>query len=233
MSNAANSSLHVEAARRTTERVAKIRVADIVRLPATDTATSGNTSSIVAQLNENLERVDEMEMPTRQLFEIWDRARINPSHKETIMEARKIACLGAAAFVGSMLVGTVASPVHAQAHHPLTVTGHPDEMTRVVPYGDLSLATSEGRKILMRRVGYAVDEICTPSEVNGGSLDVPYCIARLGPVLDRRSRLPLLVRFRSTARNQHPSHFGRRPIVARGGFQPSRLGSGSHAADPR
>ena len=93
------------------------------------------------------------------------------------MEARKIACFGAAAFVGSMLVGTVASPVHAQAHHPLTVTGHPDEMTRVVPYGDLSLATSEGRKILMRRVGYAVDEICMPSEVNGGSLDVPYCIS--------------------------------------------------------
>lgn len=77
------------------------------------------------------------------------------------MESRTLPCIAAAVFVGSMLVLGATGVAHAQA--PVIVQGklHIDpETQRVVPYGDLNLADSNAQKVLVRRVGYAVDDLC-------------------------------------------------------------------------
>ena len=81
-----------------------------------------------------------------------------------IVDARKSASIGAVRFIGLLLIvsNALPIPVRAQsARHPVTVLGHREDInTRIVPYGDLSLTTREGRKTLMRRVEVAVDQVC-------------------------------------------------------------------------
>jgi len=93
--------------------------------------------------------------------------------------ARQVACLGAAGFIGTMLVVAATSPAFAQEYsQPVTVTAHSDQLTRVVPYGDLSLANRDARKVLMHRVGIAVREVCPNMSIDGLSLqqyDVEGC----------------------------------------------------------
>ena len=77
------------------------------------------------------------------------------------MNSRKITCMAAATFVGSLLVLSAVAPVHAQA--PVVVQGHryfDPEIQRVVHYGDLNLAEASGQKALIRRVAYAVGDVC-------------------------------------------------------------------------
>jgi len=77
------------------------------------------------------------------------------------MNVLKISCVTAATFVTSVLIVGTAVPLHAQP--PVVVQGHFDpETQRIVPYGDLNLASEPGQKRLMRRVGYAVSDLCRP-----------------------------------------------------------------------
>jgi UrcA family protein len=88
-------------------------------------------------------------------------------------DGRKMACWGAAGFIGTALLIVAASPAHSQP--PVEVVAHKDALTRVVPYGDLSLASQTGRKILVRRVGLAVREVCPEYDVAGVLYDVQGC----------------------------------------------------------
>ena len=74
------------------------------------------------------------------------------------MDARQLACIGAAAFVGSLLVTATASM--AKNSQPVVIEKHIDPLTRYVSFADLSLTSKEGKHLLYRRVGQAVDEVC-------------------------------------------------------------------------
>jgi len=88
-------------------------------------------------------------------------------------DVRSMACWGAAGFIGTALLIVAASPAHSQP--PVDVIAQKGGMTRVVHYGDLSLATQKGRQTLVRRVGYAVGQVC-PSYDDGWVLyDVDGC----------------------------------------------------------
>ena len=94
------------------------------------------------------------------------------------MHARQLACIGAAAFVGSLLVTATATT--AKSQRPVVIEKHIDPMTRYVSYADLSLATHEGKKVLYKRVGQAVKEVCPlslpPEQTDGDSIyDHIYC----------------------------------------------------------
>ena len=93
------------------------------------------------------------------------------------IDTRRMACIGAAGFIGTALVIAAASPVHGQSlfHQPVTVQGHRDTLTRVVPYGDLALTTNQGRGILMRRVSAAVTDVCPDYDELGSGYDVQGC----------------------------------------------------------
>src|SRR5690242_10187475 len=60
---------------------------------------------------------------------------------ETVMtfndNVRQVAALGAAGFIGAMLVIAAASPAHGKAKGPIEVIAHKAPLTTVVPYGDL------------------------------------------------------------------------------------------------
>jgi len=77
------------------------------------------------------------------------------------MVSRKLACMAAAAFVSSMLV--LSATANADPPRPVVVQGRADidqDTRRIVHYGDLDLANSAGREVLIRRVGFAVREVC-------------------------------------------------------------------------
>jgi len=70
------------------------------------------------------------------------------------MDARKISCMVAATFVGTLLILSATSPVHSQP--PVLVQGRhyfDPEIQRVPRFADLDLANSEGQKRLTRSVG--------------------------------------------------------------------------------
>ena len=93
------------------------------------------------------------------------------------IDIRKMACIGAAGFIGTALVIAAASPVHGQSfsHQPVTVQGHRDSITRIVPYGDLALTSNRGRQVLMRRVSTAVTQVCPDYDEQGLTYDVQGC----------------------------------------------------------
>jgi UrcA family protein len=88
-------------------------------------------------------------------------------------DVRSMACWGAAGFIGTALLIVAASPAHSQP--PVEVIAQKGGMTRVVHYGDLSLATQKGRQTLVRRVGYAVREVCPGYEESWVLYDVEGC----------------------------------------------------------
>jgi UrcA family protein len=59
-------------------------------------------------------------------------------------------------------------PFPANSTRPVNVLAHTDTVTRIVPYGDLSLATRKGRRTLMRRVDVAVDQVCPEYDKTSG-----------------------------------------------------------------
>jgi UrcA family protein len=96
---------------------------------------------------------------------------------ETVMDGRKMLCLGAASFIGTMMVGLAVMPAHGEPlTKPVTVTAHKHApMVERVAFGDLALATKDGRKMLYRRVGYAVDHVCPDRDADLGTYDVEGC----------------------------------------------------------
>ena len=89
--------------------------------------------------------------------------------------ARQLACLGAAGFLGVMLLvaATAAPPVHAKV--PIEVVAQKQPLTTRVSYGDLRLQTREGRSILYHRVGAAVEFVCPPTDEDGFEYMVQDC----------------------------------------------------------
>lgn len=84
------------------------------------------------------------------------------------MDGRNFACMAAAGLVGSLLVLSAVSPAFGQP--PVVVQGrayYDSENQRVVRYGDLNLAEQIGQKSLLRRVGYAVNELCDTRQTRG------------------------------------------------------------------
>jgi UrcA family protein len=80
------------------------------------------------------------------------------------MDMRKITCVAAATFVGSLLILSATAPVHAQ---PLVVEGHhyfDPQIQRVINYADLDLANPSGQKRLLHRVSSAVDDLCAVND---------------------------------------------------------------------
>ena len=55
------------------------------------------------------------------------------------------------------------------------LTAHQDQLTRVVPFADLSLATRDGRHVLIHRVSVAVYEVCPKHDYWGMELDAATC----------------------------------------------------------
>jgi len=88
-------------------------------------------------------------------------------------DARQIATFGAAALVATALALAAAAPAWSQP--PVEVIGKPSSQVRHVPYGDLSLATKDGQRILYRRVGYAVRDVCPITAEDGAWYDSEGC----------------------------------------------------------
>jgi len=99
------------------------------------------------------------------------------SKRRTKMGGRKMLSFGAAGFIGMMLAGLSAMPVHGQSPtQPVTVTAQRTAaLTERVPFGDLSLATKDGQRTLYRRVRYAIDRVCPDSDYYLGTYDVAGC----------------------------------------------------------
>ena len=77
------------------------------------------------------------------------------------MKSRKITCMTAAAIVGLGLCFSATSPVFSA--QPLVVEAQrpfDPEIRRVVHYADLNLSEASGQKLLIRRVDYAVNDLC-------------------------------------------------------------------------
>jgi len=89
------------------------------------------------------------------------------------MERRELASIGAAGFVGALLLAAVISPAHAQ-QRPVTITAH-EVATERVPYGDLVLTSDQDRKVLMRRVSLAVGRVCPLVDIFGYVYDAQDC----------------------------------------------------------
>jgi UrcA family protein len=91
---------------------------------------------------------------------------------------RKMLPMGAAIIVGVLSGGAATTPVNAQAHSsPVTVVAPRSEsLTRIVPYGDLSLATKAGRRVLFHRVSIAVREVCPILDTDGTPLNSDSCM---------------------------------------------------------
>jgi UrcA family protein len=90
------------------------------------------------------------------------------------MDVRKIACWGAAGFIGVLLVTATASAYEGPRNAPqdLVVQGHrlqPNE--RAVSYADLNLAYRPQQRVLHGRIVRAADQICWALNSSLGSVD--------------------------------------------------------------
>ena len=94
------------------------------------------------------------------------------------MDKQRLAAITAAGLVGAATVAFAIAPAHGQTHlrTPLVVTA-PREgpFTELVPYGDLALATNQGRWALHHRVGLAVDRVCPDLDEYGFDYDSQGC----------------------------------------------------------
>ena len=89
------------------------------------------------------------------------------------MNVRKIACLCAAGFVGSLLITAAGSAAPRQRQPDLVVEGHRiDPATqREVSFADLNLAFKPGQKVLRHRISVAANEICTSISSNSTAIE--------------------------------------------------------------
>lgn len=76
------------------------------------------------------------------------------------MNFTKIVAAGGAALIAGVAVGAVASPVSAKSPSAVVYAPDPERITKRVSYADLNLASDAGAKVLKRRVGSAVSNVC-------------------------------------------------------------------------
>lgn len=74
---------------------------------------------------------------------------------------KRVMMLSASAVIASAF--SLVSVAQAYAE-PVVVTGErlidPDLTTRIVKYGDLNIATQQGERLLLLRIGHAVHDVC-------------------------------------------------------------------------
>ena len=91
------------------------------------------------------------------------------------MDVRQMACVGAAGFLGALLVVAAISPAHGQSYQrPVTISAQ-KPMTESVPYGDLALALRHDRRVLYHRVSQAVGRVCPILDEEGFAYDWQDC----------------------------------------------------------
>lgn len=112
-------------------------------------------------------------------------------HVGAHMNTRKIATVAAAALVASLLVTATSSRAQVR-RGSVVIEKHVTPTTAYVPFGDLSLASKEGRKVLHHRVGVAVNELCPIRDDDGSFYDDQGCKdlawASAGPQITRAVR---------------------------------------------
>ena len=87
------------------------------------------------------------------------------------MELRKIVCVGAAGFIGTLLITAAAVPAHSRP--PLIVQGQrpdPEALTARVSFYIADLRSERGQNDLVRRVHSATREVC-PDNLSVNALD--------------------------------------------------------------
>lgn len=94
------------------------------------------------------------------------------------MNIRKVMCVGAAGFIGTLLITAVAAP--ARSRPPLIVQAErpdPDALTAKVSFYIADLRSERGQKDLVRRVRTATLEVC-PDNSSVSRLDTyrNYCM---------------------------------------------------------
>ena len=94
------------------------------------------------------------------------------------MDVRKIVCVGAAGFIGTLLITAAAVPAHSRP--PLIVQAQrpdPEAPTARVSFYVADLRSERGQKDLVRRVRTATRQVCPEG----------YAISRLDTYQDRKS----------------------------------------------
>jgi UrcA family protein len=80
------------------------------------------------------------------------------------MDIRKVACMGAASFVGILLITASAYPAHSQPPVVVRATRpDPDVLTARVSFRIADLRSEKGQRSLVRRVRYATHQVCPPN----------------------------------------------------------------------
>ncbi|WP_205478334.1 UrcA family protein [Sphingomonas arenae] len=92
------------------------------------------------------------------------------------MATIKLAPLCAAVAITASGVFLIASP-SAAADRPVVIEGSPPEgaIVQRVTYGDLNLASRDGEKLLYRRVGRAVGQVCNKANPGAPYTDLWTC----------------------------------------------------------
>ena len=97
------------------------------------------------------------------------------------------------ALVTALALATATSPLHAGSIKPLVVVVHPEDyVSRRVIYADLDLTSIPGERMLKRRVGGAVTEVCTEA-VGGLSSSLAYRDCEIGALGGARPQIALAV----------------------------------------
>ena len=86
------------------------------------------------------------------------------------------ALMGGATLLAAAAVAMAATPLHGRAAKPVIVTGEQREIiTRQVSYADLDLASMTGKRALNRRVGFAVQDVCSEAVGRSDTWGFRYC----------------------------------------------------------
>ena len=88
-----------------------------------------------------------------------------------MFKSGKTAACGARGLIAAVLLFAT-GPVRSEP--PVEVVAKP-LLTRHVPYGDLQLASKAGQRVLYRRVGVAVREVCPLTAEDGNWYDIEDC----------------------------------------------------------
>jgi UrcA family protein len=91
------------------------------------------------------------------------------------MDVRKLACVGAAVFVGTLMVTATASLAQPPVRGSDVLVEKTNPLVQHVSFADLSLATKPGQKVLFHRVNQAVGQVCPDYDEEGYAYDVLDC----------------------------------------------------------
>ena len=84
--------------------------------------------------------------------------------------------MGGATLLAAAAVAMTATPLHGRPTRPVVVTGEQREViTRQVTYADLNLASITGKRALNRRVGFAVQDVCSEAVGRSDTWGFRYC----------------------------------------------------------